>query len=311
MHERTRIHRSETHSETESTEAESEGLISESQAPPTFSLTASPIQRTESGDEDTPSGPLKDKGKQKSANGEYSPLKGTYVIAGGDNLTAIARRFSTTIAEIQKVNPQITDINQINEGGQLTVPGTVFGNDPTGAHSKTWSVEDYVEKREGETGEAMTDHQKSVLGAGCIGITADQLGIDYNPPLDRCYSSFEKALSVAQQLNAELAQNGEADLKKAIIFSKRFYSAGDDYAPDEDGQVDMAGYDHKQARPRPGGGTFTNFDYGYYDEQTGNWWHANHSEPGMKIYESTLEHYSRPLADFDEQVFCVAIQPAK
>ena len=72
-----------------------------------------------------------------------------------------------------------------------------------------------------------------------------------------------------------------------------------------------------------------NFDYGFYDPVTNNWWHANHCEqikdstgkvinpgcnfdPGsMEVYESTLGHYSRPLYDFDKQVFCVGISDLK
>lgn len=49
-----------------------------------------------------------------------------------------------------------------------------------------------------------------------------------------------------------------------------------------------------------------NFDYGWYDEESGSWLHANHAEPNMKVYQSTLEYYSRPLRNFDRQVFCVA-----
>jgi hypothetical protein len=110
---------------------------------------------------------------------------------------------------------------------------------------------------------------------------------------------------------------------RAVIFSKRFYSNQDPsyekrktpepdaYLPDAaTGQVDMSSY-QGQARPwvNPPPGyppSFINFDYGWYDEDTGNWWHANRAEPGMKVYQSTLGYYSRRLEDFDRQVFCVA-----
>ncbi|MGH4012941.1 MAG: peptidoglycan-binding protein [Pseudonocardiaceae bacterium] len=107
----------------------------------------------------------------------------------------------------------------------------------------------------------------------------------------------------------------------AVIFSKRFYSNQDPdwekrktpddkaFLPDEKtGQVDMSGYRY-EARPNPDegvGATYTNFDYGWYDEETDSWWHANHAEPDMEVYQSTLEYYSRPLVDFDRQVFTVA-----
>ena len=61
--------------------------------------------------------------------------------------------------------------------------------------------------------------------------------------------------------------------------------------------------------------------YGLYDEKTGRWWHANHcsaqltgdldcsdyKNPNMEVYESNLKSYSKPLLDFDRQVFCVVV----
>lgn len=62
----------------------------------------------------------------------------------------------------------------------------------------------------------------------------------------------------------------------------------------------MSGWKYK---PKPG---FVNFDYGL---QCGNdWWHANHCEPGMKVYKSDVDYYSRPLQDFDKQAFCVTCE---
>lgn len=130
----------------------------------------------------------------------------------------------------------------------------------------------------------------------------------------------DKLLSKLKRVVSSLP-NGDPAQWRAVIFSKRFYSnqASDwdkrkkakpgAFAPDpKTGQVDMSSYDY-QGRPNPSAGAgaeYTNFDYGWYDEDTGNWWHANHAEPGMKVYQSTLEYYSRPLLDFDKQVFSVA-----
>jgi hypothetical protein len=50
-----------------------------------------------------------------------------------------------------------------------------------------------------------------------------------------------------------------------------------------------------------------NFDYGWYDEATNTWFHANHMEPGMTVYQSTLSNFSRPLLNFDRQIFVVAM----
>jgi hypothetical protein len=156
----------------------------------------------------------------------------------------------------------------------------------------------------------MTDTERKVLAKGCIGITSLNLGIIGSPDLSECYGSFEAAWNAAQKMNEFLAKDFPD--KKAIIFSKRFWSGGNDYTPDpKTGRVDMSKYDYSA---RPG---FVNFDYGFYDEATNKWWHANHCEPSirgprcgtnpMEVYESNLPYYSRPLQDFDEQVFCVGV----
>ena len=109
---------------------------------------------------------------------------------------------------------------------------------------------------------------------------------------------------------------------RAVVFSKRFYANQNpdwnkrkkadtrSFKPDPGtGQVDMSGYRYK-GRPDPSegvGADMVNFDYGWYDEATDSWWHANHAEPGMKVYQSTLKHYSQPLLNFDRQIFTVAM----
>jgi hypothetical protein len=150
----------------------------------------------------------------------------------------------------------------------------------------------------------MSPEERDVLGHGCIGITALNLGTNRNPSLDNCYATLDQAKKRAKEMEAECAKTG----RKPMIFSKRFFSDGENYTPDPTtGKVDMSKYKYK-AKPKPGrpGETYVNFDYGFYDEASDSWWHANHAEPGMKVYRSTQEHYSRPLQDFDQQVYGVA-----
>ena len=58
-----------------------------------------------------------------------------------------------------------------------------------------------------------------------------------------------------------------------------------------------------------------NFDYGFWDESTQCFWHANHAEPGMHVYQSTKEKFQRGYMDFDRVIYCVAMtknyQPEK
>ena len=60
---------------------------------------------------------------------------------------------------------------------------------------------------------------------------------------------------------------------RPFIFSKRFWSMGRSYPTDADGKVDMTNDDGD----RPPGEV--NFDYGWYDEKSDSWWHANHCDP--------------------------------
>ncbi|RZU53790.1 microbial transglutaminase [Krasilnikovia cinnamomea] len=210
---------------------------------------------------------------------------------------------------------------------------------PPGVSTRTWSVEDFVELFERKYGRPMTQDERNALARGCIGVTTVNLERgNINPPLGMSFGTFATSRDVQNAINDILATNpsrtqfvaavaqhpllsridnvtdslpgGPTSQWTAVIFSKRFYSKQDPSWTDEQadqafrpdpatGQVDMTDYRY---RAKPG---YVNFDYGWLDEGSGNWWHANHAEPGMKVYQSTLRHYSRPLLDFDRQVFSV------
>jgi hypothetical protein len=57
-------------------------------------------------------------------------------------------------------------------------------------------------------------------------------------------------------------------------------------------------------RDQPG---YINFDYGFWDEETNCFWHANHAQPGMIVYQSTKEKFAAGYIDFDRIVYCAAI----
>lgn len=155
----------------------------------------------------------------------------------------------------------------------------------------------------------MTKQQEATLKAGCIGITALNLGINTNSPLKNAYSTFAAAQTKAKLMEADLKKNPQNYPKDAhvVIFSKRFYSSDSKkFLPNAKKEVDMTGYNYQ---PKPGG--YTNFDYGFYDKNKKTWFHANHcdgcSGSPMKVYESTLDWYSRPLLDFNRQIFVPVI----
>jgi hypothetical protein len=204
---------------------------------------------------------------------------------------------------------------------------------------RQYSVEQYVAMWEEERGKKMTDPEKATLARGCIGITALNLEAG-NPPLDNAYDTFEQAMAVVKDWNEFIEEHrGEKDENgntigdyKAVMFAKLFWSnqkAWDPsksekenreilsqkdpnaFKPDKDtGKVDMTGYNY-QAQPNMDTKDewFVNFDYGFWDEDSHCFWHANHCEPGMKVYQSTREKFTKGYMDFDRIIFCAAIAP--
>ncbi|WP_412543487.1 hypothetical protein R8Z50_13690 [Longispora sp. K20-0274] len=209
---------------------------------------------------------------------------------------------------------------------------------PAGQKTRTWTIARYAAAWRKANGREMTDLERDALARGCIGVTTVNIERgNINPPLGLSFGTFDKARAVQDALNAVLADAtgrpdyaaqvrrdpllstldnvtsslpaGDPSQWTAVVFSKRFFSGQDSswtaeetdraFRPDARGQVDMTGYHY---RAKPG---YVNFDYGWYDPATSSWWHANHSEPDMEIYQSTLKYYSRPLLDFDRQVYSV------
>lgn len=190
---------------------------------------------------------------------------------------------------------------------------------------RRYSVEQYVNMWEAEQGRKLTPDERETIERGCIGITALNLSGGGNPPLNECYSTFGRAKASVDMKNREIAQfNQWIDstpwiahlLKKerhAILFAKMFWSNQNPdeakrrvgkkkaFRPDKHGKVDMTGYHYFE---RPG---FVNFDYAFWDEGSQSFWHANHSEPGMEVKQSTKAKFEKGFADFDRTVYCVAI----
>jgi len=192
---------------------------------------------------------------------------------------------------------------------------------PRGPQKRTThNIDDFIDMWEKQHGHAMSPDEKRTLGRGCVGISAINMEDLKNPSLSNCYDSFAEVWAAAKTANAFLEANFPD--KKAFIFSKRFWSGDKEYKADpKTGKVDLSGH-HNEPRPSTSDYDPVNFDYGLYDETTGNWWHANHCDfplsgslrckrafgfERMEAYESNLQSYSKPLFDFDRQVFCWAV----
>jgi spore coat assembly protein SafA len=50
--------------------------------------------------------------------------RSVYIVQRGDTLSAIARRFGVTVADILSINPQITDPNRLQVGQRIFIPAT-------------------------------------------------------------------------------------------------------------------------------------------------------------------------------------------
>jgi hypothetical protein len=200
-----------------------------------------------------------------------------------------------------------------------SAPQPAHGEDA--GEQRRWSVEQYLEMWEKEQGRKLTDAEKQTIARGCIGITANNISGGGNPPLDQAYADFDMAHDAMVKQNQALDQmrtdprmRARVGNKHAILFAKLFWSnqsadpekrkKGDDKAfqPDpKTGRVDMSNYEY---RAQPG---YINFDYGFWDEASQCFWHANHAMPGMKVYQSTKDKFVAGYIDFDRCIFCVAV----
>ena len=81
-------------------------------------------------------------------------------------------------------------------------------------------------------------------------------------------------------------------------------------------RIDMSGYKYRR---KPGG---VNFDYGFWDDTTNSFWHANHKDYGaanpMVVYQSTRNRFAKRYdlpdgtvrygyAEFDRVAYGVAV----
>lgn len=62
-----------------------------------------------------------------------APSAPTYTIKAGDNLSTIAKNNNTTVAELMKINPQISDPNVIKVGNNVILPSSTPTTTPTPA----------------------------------------------------------------------------------------------------------------------------------------------------------------------------------
>jgi peptidoglycan hydrolase-like protein with peptidoglycan-binding domain len=201
-------------------------------------------------------------------------------------------------------------------------------------HRRAYTPAEYEAMWEQEQGRPLTHAEKDTIRRGCIGITANNLHGGGMPPLDEAYSTFEQAYRTMKARNAvyDWMRQNPANIVPAgryVMFGKLFWSnqsldpnkrkrsAPRAFRPDPStGRVDMSGYAYQE---QPG---YTNYDYGFWDESTNSFWHANHMEYGdptdqMRVFQSTKDKFAKRInvggetrygyPDFDRAVFVVAL----
>jgi hypothetical protein len=202
-----------------------------------------------------------------------------------------------------------------------------FGEDED---QRRYSPEQYGKMWEKEQGKKLTPQMKSTIDRGCIGLSANNIAGGGNPldyaevtfgDFDRGHAYMEEKNKELHAMRADPERAGDAPAGEYIMFAKMFWSNqqdGDNSKPDDDafkpdpvtGKVDMTGYEYKA---QPG---FVNFDYGWWDDNSHCFWHANHmqykdpvkrAKNPMMVYQSTKEHFIRGYKDFDRCVFGVAL----
>ena len=54
-----------------------------------------------------------------------APTPQVYVVAKGDTMSKIAKKFGVTVAQLQAANPKVKDPNKIKVGDPLNIPSAV------------------------------------------------------------------------------------------------------------------------------------------------------------------------------------------
>jgi len=206
-------------------------------------------------------------------------------------------------------------------------PKPIYGEE---SNQRRYSREQYEGMWEEEQGRKLQPHERETIERGCIGITANNISGGGNPlqSSEANFDDMDFAHKYMEMKNKELsemrAKPETAHLAPAggqyVMFAKLFWSnqqEGDNKAADDSAfkadpkthRMDMSGYKYKG---QPG---YVNFDYGFWDDSTQCFWHANHMEykdpekrktNPMKVYQSTRDKFIAGYIDFDRIVFGVA-----
>ncbi len=263
-----------------------------------------------------------------NGRGELDPRAGPRSVAG---LQRMAGNRATARA-VQRSAAAPGGLRWLSRiGYRLDKPLPSSAPTPVEDHSpnqRKWNKTDFYAFWEAEQGRKLSTSEKKTVDRGCIGITANNLEGGGNPSLVEVYDSFSAAHSAMYKHN-NTVWNTYFSSSLYVMFGMLFWSNQDPdvskrATPDPTAfrgdpkthRVDMSGY---QYRAQPGK---VNFDYGFWDESTSSFWHANHKDFGpddpMIVYQSTRDKFAHPFTmpdgterygydDFDRAVYGVAV----
>ena len=221
-------------------------------------------------------------------------------------------------------------------------PSPAFGED--NGVERRFSLEQYITMWEKEQGRKITPVEKTTLERGCVGITAANLHGGGNPLnlAEKKFATFELAHKYMVDHNkllddASKKRGSTIGPARYVLFANLFWSnqspdydkrlKSDDKAflPDpKTGEIDMTSYyyeprsriDKDEKTGVESKNCYINFDYGFWDESSQCFWHANHitfkdpvkaaADP-MKILQTTRANFVKGYLDFDRVVFCIAL----
>ena len=172
---------------------------------------------------------------------------------------------------------------------------------------------------------ALSSAELDNVDRGCIGLSALNLGIGPNdaPPVGEVYGTFNQARRAVVTKNSAYfwfsdpfagTPLASPEPPVYVLFAMLFWSNRN--APNNDkpdpkafrpdpatSRVDMSkiGDIYNDGRPDS-----VNFDFGFWDEASHSFWHANHGEYGKakdpeKIYQSTKEKFAHSYWDGGEE----------
>ncbi len=136
----------------------------------------------------------------------------SYEVRWGDTLSAIARRFGTTVDAIIALNPQIVDRNRVNAGWVLIVPSGTGGGTPVAPETGEYVVQrgdtlSSIARRFGTTVDALLQANPWITNRNYVQAGRSLVipaGGDYTPPQVHVVAAGETLSAIAVRYNTTI-----------------------------------------------------------------------------------------------------------